>query len=119
VASCLTWCDDFEVQQVIVDQAAAGLIADMKNAGLPAMGHKGRVLDGIQAVQNYLAIAGDGRPRLTVDPACVETINEFESYVWRPEKDEPMKENDHAMDALRYYVDNLGGPASWDLVYAV
>jgi phage terminase large subunit len=119
VSECATWCDDHEVYKVIVDNAAAGLIADMRNAGIPAQGHKGRVLDGIQAVQNYLAIAGDGRPRLTIDPSCVETINEFESYVWRPEKDEPVKENDHAMDSIRYYVDELGGPASWALVDAV
>ena len=34
----------------------------------------------------------------------INTINEFESYVWKPQKDEPVKENDHALDALRYYV---------------
>ena len=100
----------YDAQIVIVDQAAAGLIADMRNAGLPAQGHKGRVLDGIQAVQNLLQIAGDGRPRLTVDPGCVETINEAESYIWRPEKDEPIKENDHAMDGLRYLADYLSAP---------
>jgi phage terminase large subunit len=119
VSECAVWCDDYDVYQVIVDQAAAGLIADMRNAGIPAQGHKGRVLDGIQTVQNYLAIQGDGKPRLTIDPACVDTINEFESYVWKPEKDEPIKDNDHAMDALRYYVDNMGGPAAWDLIAAV
>jgi hypothetical protein len=32
----------------------------------------------------------------------VNTINEFESYIWKPGKDEPVKENDHALDALRY-----------------
>ncbi len=37
-----------------------------------------------------------------MDPSCVNTINEFESYEWKPEKDEPKKENDHAMDAIRY-----------------
>ena len=55
-------------------------------------------------LQDLLKVHGDGKPRLTIDPSCVETINEFESYVWRPEKDEPVKENDHAMDALRYAV---------------
>jgi hypothetical protein len=41
----------------------------------------------------------------------VNTINEFESYVWKDGKDEPQKENDHAMDAIRYLEDSLG--ASW------
>jgi phage terminase large subunit len=53
-------------------------------------------------VQDLLKIQGDGKPRLTVDPSCVNVINEFESYTWKPEKDEPVKENDHAMDAVRY-----------------
>jgi phage terminase large subunit len=71
------------------------------------------VLDGIRRIQDRLAIQGDGLPRLTVDPACTNTINEFESYVWRQAtgtgvaKDEPNKENDHAMDALRYLVNKI------------
>ena len=62
------------------------------------------MLDGITQVQGLLRVRDDGRPRLTVDPGCIDTINEFESYSWKPEKDEPVKENDHAMDALRYKI---------------
>jgi phage terminase large subunit len=102
VAEARKWANESKAYLVAVDQSAAGLIADLKDAGLPADGHKGRVLDGITAVQGYLRVQDDGRPRLTVDPSCVETINEFESYVWKPEKDEPVKEYDHALDALRY-----------------
>ena len=90
------------ISTVAVDNAAAGLIADLIDVGLPAQGYKGRVLDGITQVQALLKVQGDGRPRLTVDPSCINTINEFESYVWKPGKDEPVKDNDHAMDALRY-----------------
>lgn len=99
--------------QVFVDEAAAGLIADIRNRGMNAQGAKGRtpdssgkhiILEGVREVQNRLKVAGDGKPRLAVDPACVNTINEFESYAWKPEKDEPEKEYDHAMDALRYLV---------------
>jgi phage terminase large subunit len=61
-------------------------------------------------------VQGDNRPRLTVDPSCVETINEFESYVWKPEKDEPVKENDHAMDALRYGINAIDIPSIRELV---
>lgn len=95
----------------IVDQAAAGLIADLHNYGINAEGHKGRVLDGIAVIQDLLKVCNDGRPRLTVDPECINTINEFESYVWKPGKDEPVKENDHAMDALRYFSHWLYGEA--------
>lgn len=107
------WAREYSAYLIAVDQAAAGLIADLRDVGLPAQGFKGRVLDGITAVQGYLQIAGDNRPRLTVDPACVETINEFESYVWKPEKDEPIKDNDHAMDALRYGIHAFGSGTWW------
>lgn len=96
------WAEEYHVDLIAVDKAAAGLIADLRAEGLPASGQKGRVLDGITSVQKRLRVAGDGKPRLTVEPTCVNTINEFESYIWKPEKDEPVKENDHAMDGVRY-----------------
>ena len=102
VDTAQAWRKDYKHWLVAVDAAAVGLIADLKDVGLPARGFKGRVLDGITQVQGYLNVQGDNKPRLTVDPSCVDTINEFESYVWKPEKDEPVKDNDHAMDALRY-----------------
>jgi len=104
VKQALGWYNSQSVKEIAVDEAAAGLIADLRNNGIPAVGRKGRVLDGISIIQNMLKVQGDGFPRITIDPDCVNTINEFESYVWKPEKDEPIKENDHAMDALRYFV---------------
>jgi phage terminase large subunit len=106
------WTQAYNIHIAAVDAAAAGLIADLVNRGVPAQAAKGRVLDGIQAIQNRLKIQDDGRPRLTIDPGCVNVINEFESYVWKPEKDEPMKQDDHTMDALRY-LDNLLGGETW------
>lgn len=95
---------------VACDESAAGLIADLKNCGIEAYPAKGRVLDGINRVQNRLKKQGDGRPRLTIDPSCTDFINEAESYVWKPEKDVPVKENDHASDAYRYLLDYLNEP---------
>ena len=46
-----------------------------------------------------------------MDPACENLINEFESYIWRDEKDVPVKEHDHALDALRYLHDMLSEPS--------
>lgn len=101
------------VSVAVVDEAAAGLIADLIDKGVAAVGEKGRVLDGINLVQNRLKVAGDGRARLTVDPSCVNAINEFESYVWKPEKDEPVKEFDHTLDALRYLVYYIDRGVTW------
>lgn len=108
VAQTKAWAMEYNVKVAAVDESAAGLIADLRNNGVPAQAAKGRVLDGIQLMQDRLKVSGDGRPRETIDPSCVESINEYESYVWKKPtaagivKDEPLKENDHAMDARRY-----------------
>jgi len=105
VAYARSWCDEYDVYMCAVDSAAAGLIADLINNGIPAEGGKGRVLDGIRAIQDRLIVQGDSKPRLTISPTCENTVQEFESYAWKPEKDEPIKEFDHALDALRYFHD--------------
>ena len=77
---------------------------------------------GIQAVKARLAVAGDKKPRMFfVRGAVVEedvelrdrrkptsTIDEFPGYLWheakdgRPVKEQPVKENDHGVDGVRY-----------------
>jgi phage terminase large subunit len=62
------------------------------------------VIDGISDVQTMLA---DGR--LLVSADCKNTIKEFEVYSWDSKaadngEDKPIKQNDHCMDALRYFV---------------
>jgi len=101
------WFTEYGCTLAAVDEAAAGLIADLKDNGVRAVGAKGRVLDGIAAVQNRLKVAGDGKPRLTVDPSCVNMQNEMESYRWADGKDAPVKECDDACDAIRYLHDAL------------
>jgi phage terminase large subunit len=110
VAEAAVLCRRYNVDLAAVDAAAAGLIAALINAGLPANSAKGRVLDGIWHIQDRLKIQDDGKPRLTVDPECLNTINEFESYIWEEGKDKPKKANDHAMDAIRYLDDIVGTP---------
>ena len=103
-------------EKCAVDNAAPGLIAALNAAGVYAIGGKGALTDstwatsrgmisGISKIQVRLAVAKDGKPRLTVDPSCVNTINEFESYVWKEGKDVPEDENNHSMGALRYLED--------------
>ncbi|NMC34212.1 MAG: hypothetical protein GYA36_17395 [Veillonellaceae bacterium] len=103
VQHCLVVTREHQVCVAVCDAAAAGLIADLRAVRINAVpGPKGRIIDGIRLVQDMLA---DDPPRLTVSPLCVETINEFESYCWRPgEVDVPLDMYDHTMDALRYFV---------------
>lgn len=85
--------------EVAVDSSAAGLIADLRDKGVRAVPRKGSILEGIRYVQELLS-----KGLLTVDPSCVNLISEFESYKWKENKDEPVKEYDHGLDAVRYYL---------------
>ena len=78
---------------------------------------------GIQDVSKRFDLAGDGKPRIYFHPNAVQrkdrqlgesgkptsTLEELNSYVWEPEKDEPVKENDHGCDAMRYICRWLDG----------
>lgn len=99
------------VDLAAVDEAAPGLVEALRRQGINAVGGKGKIFDGIAKIQAKFKIQLDGRSRLTIDPECVETINELESYVWRPEKDIPMDANNHSAGALRYLSDALNEPS--------
>ena len=103
----------FKVETFVLDPSAAKLKAAMHASNLDVSSADNSVFPGIQKVQQRLARTGDGKPRLTVDPKCENTIREFESYEWlggsSGYKDAPKKETDHAMDALRYAVVYVDG----------
>lgn len=112
VAKAVELGKEYNTKEVTCDDAAAGLIAALRDAGLLVQGGKGRITDRINAIQDDLAVQDDGRSRLTIDPSCVNTINDMESYEWKEGRDEPKKENDHGPDALGYDYDThekLGG----------
>ena len=50
-----------------------------------------------------------------MDPSCINLVAEFESYRYpdgtRTESDKPVKDHDHALDALRYAVMHLSAPS--------
>lgn len=109
---------------VICDHDAEGRATLERHLGIRTTAANKTVTTGLQAVQGRLRAAGDGKPRLLVlagaptyrDPALVEalkpcsTVEEFPGYVWapgpdgRPAKEEPLKEDDHGLDATRYLV---------------
>ena len=64
------------------------------------------VLAGIRATASMIA---EGRYHINLD-RCPATVKEFYSYVWDEKakgEDKPVKENDHAMDALRYFTQTI------------
>jgi phage terminase large subunit len=75
----------------------------------PAVKGAGSVRAGIQTVTAALALRSDGTQGLYVDPKCVNLIAEFGSYQYatadrakRDPSEEPLKQRDHALDAMRY-----------------
>ena len=100
-------CHGIRPAVVATDPSAAGLIAEFRNHGLNAEGASGLVADGIDTIKELLVPQDDDLPRLTVAPECVNTIREFQSYIWATTrtgetKDEPKKVNDHVPDSVRY-----------------
>ncbi len=93
------------------DPSEPDYINAFRDAGLNAQAADNSVNPGIQAVKNRLVIQPDGKPRLTIDPDAVWLISEFESYQWAENRygmrDQPVKANDHAIDALRYAIMGL------------
>ena len=110
---------------VICDHDAEDRATLDRHLGMSTSPAKKSVSDGIQAVQSRLKVQGDGKPRLFIvrdalverdadldeasRPAC--STDEIGGYVWAVKpgnvgglKEEPVKRDDHAMDAMRYMV---------------
>ena len=92
---------DTPVEQVIVDPSAASFIAVIRRYGrFRVRKAKNQVLPGIRLVSSLLQ-----QGRLQVTPQCRDAIREFSLYRWQEDssQDQPVKENDHAMDDIRYF----------------
>lgn len=106
----ILFCKEAKIKpsRVIVDPSAASFIVQLNQHRFPVVEAENEVLDGIR--KTYTALK-DGR--LKVHKTCRNTIKEFGSYVWDEKSqklgmDKPLKENDHAMDALRYGIMTQG-----------
>ncbi len=108
---------------IICDHDAESRAVFARDIGIGTIAANKKVTEGIQAFQMRLAPAGDGKPRLFLlrdsvferDPALLDakkptcTQEEVVGYIWdrskgQTEKEVPLKENDHGMDAARYLV---------------
>lgn len=96
--------DGVKVRQIIVDPSAASFITELTNRGFKVMKAKNDVVDGIRLVGNALALG-----IIKFYSCCEMAANEFTTYAWDPKaaesgEDRPVKQNDHVMDAVRYFV---------------
>lgn len=110
-------------RSIICDHDAEDRATLERAVGMPTIAAVKAVSPGIQAVAERLRPAGDGKPRLflfrdaviELDAALLDrkqatgTEQEFDGYIWdtsngRKRGEEPLKREDHGMDALRYMV---------------
>lgn len=89
---------------VVVDPSASSFIAELRRRGFPVLKADNRVSDGIRQVGELLK-----EGRLLFDRGCRHTAEEFQAYIWDENaaargEDRPVKEHDHCMDAVRYFV---------------
>lgn len=92
---------DRQVECIIVDPSAASFIEVIKKyAKYVVKGADNDVLDGIRVVTTML-----NKGMIQIHESCENSINEFGLYCWDEDSgdDVVIKENDHAMDDIRYY----------------
>lgn len=92
---------DRQVEYIIVDPSAASFIEVIKKyAKYVVKGADNDVLDGIRVVTTML-----NKGMIQIHESCENSINEFGLYCWDEDSgdDVVIKENDHAMDDIRYY----------------
>ncbi|MDE5752938.1 MAG: PBSX family phage terminase large subunit, partial [Oscillospiraceae bacterium] len=93
--------DGYQIQHVIIDPSAASFITTIKrHRKFSVRQARNDVLNGIRTTMNFLE-----RDKLFFCDCCRDSIREFGLYRWdeKSEKDTVIKENDHAMDDIRYF----------------
>ena len=92
---------DRDIHCVVVDPSAASFIATIRKHGrFSVRKARNEVLPGIRLTATMLK-AGV----IKIGTNCTDAIREFGLYRWdeKGEVDKPIKENDHAMDDIRYF----------------
>lgn len=112
-----TLAGDRNIEAVLCDPSAASFIAVIRKAGrFRVLKAKNEVLDGIRKVSAALKSG-----KIAISPSCTDSIREFSLYSWEDggQRDLPKKENDHAMDDIRYFVSSVVAGEEGDGVFAV
>lgn len=92
---------------VLVDPSAASFIVALRQRGVYVREADNEVLDGIRKTGALLA-----RREIRIHERCTGLIDELGTYLWDEKaalrgEEKPVKQNDHSVDALRYFVNYL------------
>ncbi len=93
--------EGYYIDRVVVDPSAASFITTIRRHGKFSVWNADNdVLDGIRVTSSLLS-AG----MVKIHESCADAIREFGLYRWdeKSQDDSVIKENDHAMDEIRYF----------------
>ena len=94
----------YDIRQIIVDPSAASFKASLRKRGYKTRDANNEVLDGIRRTAVFLK-----NGNIKVHRSCADSIAEFGLYRWneKSSSDDVIKENDHAMDEIRYFSNTI------------
>lgn len=93
------------IKGIYIDPSAASFKAELSRRGFSNLYQANNdVLNGIRFTSDFLNLGS-----MKIGKNCTNLLKEIRSYVWDPKsirtgQDKPLKENDHALDALRYAI---------------
>ena len=93
-----------QLTAVIVDPSAASFIEVLRRRGYRVQKAKNDVLSGIRLTAECLK-----KGRIVICEGCDDCLREMDCYAWDGSKEQVKKENDHAMDDMRYFVSTVLG----------
>ena len=99
------FADGKKIERVIIDPSAASFKECIHRHGKFAVWDADNsVLDGIRLTATLIQTG-----RLKFHESCENTFREFQSYMWDGDagEDRVIKENDHAMDMIRYFANTV------------
>lgn len=108
---------DKSITALIVDPSAASFIETVRRHGeFTVIKAENDVLNGINRVCMALK-----QNEIFISPVCTDAIREFSIYRWDNDikRDAPKKENDHAMDDIRYFVNTVLDMRNDDCAFSV
>ena len=112
----LEFVGNLPIDSLVVDPSALSFITLIRRKGrIRVLTADNDVLPGIRRTATAFS-----EGRLKVQDCCKDTIAEFSAYRWdeKANVDRPVKEHDHAMDDIRYFVNTILAK-DWPSVVAI
>lgn len=95
---------DMPITAIVIDPAAATFKVELKVNGFRVKDADNEVVEGIRTMAALIKLG-----KLKCNNQCKFFLSEIASYVWNKKRseeagvEEPVKQNDHSMDAMRYF----------------